>query len=401
MKPFSAPVNFSNAAYFYLDNSGQIGTFSKSPIAQTLITLDYSQSITSNATISKAAYILDVQSTPMLVISNSVGTAQQLTFILSGGWAGLTYNLTVQAHLSDGSTRTDDLTIEILGDDCMRYDPCCPPMGRPLSVPSRIPKAFQQAAMSTNCSVYKSACISYYICDTAPVNPNVMDQWYNTINHGIYEYLTDGVNFWWQPFFVNVKYAVASLYYQATAGQTVFNTMTPDLLGNSGVINPTDFVQAYVNGVRLVPTTDFTFVSPSTVTLLRPIPSTDVVMIDILAPTVITPPSGGGGGGNTSVVISDSAPANPVNGDLWFDSVGGQLYIWYSDPNGAQWVVVVNAGSGGGTGGGGTASAGITISDTAPTNPTIGALWYASTICQLFVWYNDGNSSQWVVAVNE
>jgi hypothetical protein len=401
MKSFSAPVNFSNAAQFYPDSTGKIGTFLKSPAAQTLMTLDYSHNLATGVTVTKVAYILDVQSTPLLIISNSVTTAQMLTFILSGGWAGLTYDLTIQATLSTGGVRTDVLTIEIVGDDCMKYDPCCLPMGKPLSAPSRIPKTFQQAAMSSDCSVYKSSCISYYICASAPVNPNVMDQWYNTINHGIYEYLTDGVNFWWQPFFVNVKYAVASLYYQARAGQTVFSTLAPDMLGNSGVINPTDFVQAYVNGVRLVPTTDFTFAGPSTVTLLRPIPATDIVMIDILAPTVITPPiPPSGGGGNTQIVISDTAPANPTTGMLWFDSVGGNLYIWYTDPNGSQWVVVVNAGGGGGSGGGST-PAGIVIGDTAPTSPTVGMLWFDSVGCQLYTWYFDGNTSQWVVVVNE
>jgi hypothetical protein len=283
MKSFSAPTNFSNAAQFYPDNTGQIGTFSKSPIAQTLLTLDYSQSMPGIA-ITKVSYVLDVQTTPLLVISNSVITSQLLTFIVSGGWSGVTYGLTIQASLSNATLRTDVLEIEILGDDCMRYDPCCPPMGKPICPPSPIPKAYQQAIMSTSCSSYKSSCITYYICDTAPVNPNVMDQWYNTANHAIWEYLTDGVNFWWQPFSVNVKYAAASLYYQATAGQTLFYTFFPDMQGKSAVMNLNDVVQVYVNGVRLVPTSDYTVDQfNSGVTLLRPIPVTDIVMIDILA----------------------------------------------------------------------------------------------------------------------
>jgi len=39
---------------------------------------------------------------------------------------------------------------------------------------------------------------------------------------------------------------------------------------------------------------------------------------------------------------SDTAPANPQDGDLWYDSVGGELYVWYdSDDAGAAvgtWV---------------------------------------------------------------
>ena len=28
---------------------------------------------------------------------------------------------------------------------------------------------------------------------------------------------------------------------------------------------------------------------------------------------------------------------------MWWDSVGGQLYLWYNDGNSSQWVVAVNA----------------------------------------------------------
>jgi hypothetical protein len=45
------------------------------------------------------------------------------------------------------------------------------------------------------------------------------------------------------------------------------------------------------------------------------------------------------------ITISDVAPVNSKTGDLWFDSVGTQLYIRYSDGNSVQWVVVANTGT--------------------------------------------------------
>jgi hypothetical protein len=51
----------------------------------------------------------------------------------------------------------------------------------------------------------------------------------------------------------------------------------------------------------------------------------------------------GGGGGGVSVTVSDTPPASPANGALWWDSVSGNLYIWYVDPNTSQWVIVLNA----------------------------------------------------------
>lgn len=49
-----------------------------------------------------------------------------------------------------------------------------------------------------------------------------------------------------------------------------------------------------------------------------------------------------GTGGGASITISDTAPASPLAGALWFDSVGVQLYIFYSDPTSSQWVPVSN-----------------------------------------------------------
>lgn len=44
---------------------------------------------------------------------------------------------------------------------------------------------------------------------------------------------------------------------------------------------------------------------------------------------------------------------------------------------------------------------GAVISDTAPPSPIVGELWWDSASTQqLYVWYNDGTSSQWVVANN-
>jgi hypothetical protein len=41
-----------------------------------------------------------------------------------------------------------------------------------------------------------------------------------------------------------------------------------------------------------------------------------------------------------AVTISDTAPAAPRNGALWFDSIGAQTYLWFTDPTSSQWVPV-------------------------------------------------------------
>jgi len=50
-----------------------------------------------------------------------------------------------------------------------------------------------------------------------------------------------------------------------------------------------------------------------------------------------------GGGGGASVEISDTPPANPLPGTLWFESDSGNTYIWYDDGNSQQWVQMAGA----------------------------------------------------------
>jgi hypothetical protein len=50
-------------------------------------------------------------------------------------------------------------------------------------------------------------------------------------------------------------------------------------------------------------------------------------------------PSGGG------VTVSATAPATPIAGDAWYDTVDGTLYVYYNDGDSSQWVeVAANSG---------------------------------------------------------
>jgi len=50
-------------------------------------------------------------------------------------------------------------------------------------------------------------------------------------------------------------------------------------------------------------------------------------------------PSGGGGGG-ASVEVSDTAPVSGEQGDMWLDSTTGNLYVYYQDVDSSQWIQV-------------------------------------------------------------
>ena len=39
-------------------------------------------------------------------------------------------------------------------------------------------------------------------------------------------------------------------------------------------------------------------------------------------------------------LVSDSPPPNPANGDLWWESDSGNLFLWYNDGDSSQWVQI-------------------------------------------------------------
>jgi hypothetical protein len=94
--------------------------------------------------------------------------------------------------------------------------------------------------------------------------------------------------------------------------------------------------------------------------------------------------AGGGGGG---VTISATAPAAPAVGDLWWDSVNGELYVYYDDGTSSQWVAA--------------AGPSVTVAAVAPTGYE-GQLWLDDTDGSMYVYYTDpgGGSSSWIGAVS-
>jgi hypothetical protein len=46
-----------------------------------------------------------------------------------------------------------------------------------------------------------------------------------------------------------------------------------------------------------------------------------------------------------------------------------------------------------------TAGAGVTVSDTPPSSPSVGSLWFNSATAALYIWYTDAGGGQWVQPV--
>ena len=92
-------------------------------------------------------------------------------------------------------------------------------------------------------------------------------------------------------------------------------------------------------------------------------------------------------------IVSSAPPAITIPGFLWWDDVGGSLYIWYQDADSGQWVEAVPAG-----GGAGKARATAAVGIRPPGDPAGGEMWWDSENGRLYIYYEDTNSSQWIQA---
>jgi hypothetical protein len=88
--------------------------------------------------------------------------------------------------------------------------------------------------------------------------------------------------------------------------------------------------------------------------------------------------------GGASVEVSQTAPSSPDVGNVWYNSTEGTSYIYYDN----FWVPLSPALTG--------PAGKFTVSETAPTSPTTGDGWFNSSTAKLFIYYD----SFWVEATS-
>jgi len=91
-------------------------------------------------------------------------------------------------------------------------------------------------------------------------------------------------------------------------------------------------------------------------------------------------------GGSGSVSYGGSAPGDPGEGDLWYDTESARLFVY----TGTEWADASPD----------AANATVTTSDNPPANPEDGDLWFDTSdgSGRLYVYYVDADSSQWIDA---
>ena len=90
------------------------------------------------------------------------------------------------------------------------------------------------------------------------------------------------------------------------------------------------------------------------------------------------------------IITSDgNAPGISLDGFLWYDTKNSIVYIRHQ----TGWVSLTQTGDGSSSG-----SSVVSISDTPPSPPTSGQLWWDNNTGRLMIFYQDRNSGQWCEA---
>lgn len=76
-------------------------------------------------------------------------------------------------------------------------------------------------------------------------------------------------------------------------------------------------------------------------------------------------------------------PNSPTANQIYTDSTTGNRYLWDATNNVWRWTPNTIS---------------LVVQSLAPGSPSSGQLWWNADLGRLFIYYNDGNSSQWVEA---
>jgi len=91
---------------------------------------------------------------------------------------------------------------------------------------------------------------------------------------------------------------------------------------------------------------------------------------------------------STGSTISETPPQFPLDGERWTRCTDMKGFIWYDDGESAQWVEDRPSYN--------SDSIGSTVSETPPPLPLDGERWTRCTDMKGFIWYIDDTSAQWI-----
>ena len=181
-----------------------------------------------------------------------------------------------------------------------------------------------------------------------------------------------------------INYNAGNLFYKDSLDDIVTARLIKDIVGTSNEISVTEtsgsFQISLANSVYLTNL----FVNNIQIDTSGATPDYALIYNGTKFAPAPAPTGPTGPTGPDRLQVSDSAPSLPNAGDLWFNSNQGRLFSYYD----STWVEI--SGAIGATGP--TGPDRLQVSDTAPSSPSNGDLWFNSTNARLFSYYD----STWV-----
>lgn len=181
--PYLIPGSQVDPTIFVANSTLILGSFSKSVDMIMALSVDYSQLIAS-FTPQKFSFKVKPGGEPQLAITNSSLTGEVLAFTVKGGISGQSYEVVINMTGVAGNTRSDVLTVNILDDGCG-----CAIFPMP---------TYPLGNVSADGSVIVNTAPRFFVSATFPVAPNVLDRWYDTTTGSIYDYVSNGLETYWQ-----------------------------------------------------------------------------------------------------------------------------------------------------------------------------------------------------------
>ena len=185
------PTNlFENNAYFYANNTYNLGAVTKPADAITLVAVDYtklSQVIPDAAIFS---FLVDRGGGPPLKISSPALASGVLTFLVSKGIPGASYTIEVNMAHDTVQVRSDSLIVDVPQEGFYNWP-------QPIPLPYSQGNGSVSQLMIGDDLAFISTAPRYFVGSEVPEGPNIMDQWYNPVTATLGEFVTDGTNTWW------------------------------------------------------------------------------------------------------------------------------------------------------------------------------------------------------------
>ena len=108
----------------------------------------------------------------------------------------------------------------------------------------------------------------------------------------------------------------------------------------------------------------------------------------------IVDPDGNPSGG-LSTHVGPDAPDPAVEGQMWFNTNNGVLYVYYDNNGSPEWVAAGSASDGG------TSTPSTHVGDTAPIDPVEGQMWLNSDDGYLYAYYENAGNPTWMAVERE